>query len=87
MIGPLFQTLIIQRLIELLNAIPGIPLWLTLSASLPREWSALQVYFGIKRGRLLIVAERVAALRNAGSPAQFGENRLTKNHVIDSAKW
>ncbi|MBV7334092.1 ABC transporter permease [Chloroflexi bacterium TSY] len=39
--------LLIQRLIELLQALPRIPLWLTLSAALPRDWSALQIYFGI----------------------------------------
>ncbi|MEM7131608.1 MAG: ABC transporter permease [Chloroflexota bacterium] len=39
--------MIIQRVIELLQAIPRIPLWLTLSAALPRDWSTIQVYFGI----------------------------------------
>ncbi len=39
--------LFIQRVIELLQALPQIPLWLTLSAALPREWSAIQIYFGI----------------------------------------
>ena len=36
----------IQRAIELLQAIPRIPLWLTLSAALPRDWGTV-VYFGI----------------------------------------
>lgn len=39
--------LAIQRLIELLQAIPRIPLWLTLSAALPRDWGTIEVYFGI----------------------------------------
>ena len=39
--------LVIQRVIELLQAIPRIPLWLTLAAALPRDWSSLQIYFGI----------------------------------------
>jgi len=39
--------LIIQRMVELLQAIPQIPLWLTLAAALPRDWTPLQVYFGI----------------------------------------
>lgn len=38
---------IIQRLIEILNAFPKLPLWLALGAALPRTWSSLQVYFGI----------------------------------------
>ena len=37
----------IQRLIEILQSFPSIPLWLALAAALPREWSPLQVYFGI----------------------------------------
>ncbi|GAB4523139.1 MAG: ABC transporter permease [Anaerolineae bacterium] len=39
--------LIIQRLIELLQSLPQIPLWLALSAALPQEWGALQIYFAI----------------------------------------
>ena len=36
--------LVIQRAIELLQAIPRIPLWLTLSAALPRDWGTVEVY-------------------------------------------
>ncbi len=38
---------LIQRVIEFLIAIPTIPLWIALSAALPRNWSVVQVYFGI----------------------------------------
>jgi peptide/nickel transport system permease protein len=38
---------LIQRVIEFLIAIPTIPLWIALSAALPRDWSVVQVYFGI----------------------------------------
>lgn len=38
---------IIQRIIEILRSIPDIPLWMALSAALPREWPSLYVYFGI----------------------------------------
>ena len=37
----------IQRVIELLIAIPSIPLWMGLSAALPPDWPPLYVYFGI----------------------------------------
>ena len=37
----------IQRLIEFIISIPTIPLWMALAAALPREWTVLQVYFGI----------------------------------------
>lgn len=38
---------VIMRLIEFIRSIPSIPLWLGLSAALPREWSALKVYVAI----------------------------------------
>jgi peptide/nickel transport system permease protein len=38
---------IIQRVIEFLISIPTTPLWLALSAALPKDWSIVRVYFGI----------------------------------------
>ena len=37
----------IQRLIEILIALPSIPLWLMLSAAIPPDWTVVQVYFSI----------------------------------------
>lgn len=37
----------ICRMIEFLMAIPTMPLWMALSAALPREWSQMQLYFAI----------------------------------------
>lgn len=39
--------LIVQRLIEVIQCIPQLPLWMALSAALPPEWSGLRTYFGI----------------------------------------
>ena len=39
--------LIIQRLIEVFNSIPGIPLWMALSAVIPVNWPILRTYFTI----------------------------------------
>ncbi len=39
--------LLIQRLIEILQSIPGLPLWIALGAVLPADWSDLKIYFGI----------------------------------------
>ena len=38
---------VIQRIIELLQALPPIPIWLALSAALPRTWPVTWVYFAI----------------------------------------
>ncbi len=37
----------IQRLMEVLHSIPGLPLWMGLSAALPATWSGVKVYFGV----------------------------------------
>jgi len=39
--------LIIQRVIEILQSLPPIPIWMALTAALPRTWSVEQVYFAI----------------------------------------
>ena len=39
--------ILIQRIIELLMSIPMLPLWMALSAALPRDWSQLKLYFAI----------------------------------------
>lgn len=39
--------LLIQRIIEILNAIPTLPLWLALAAIVPPTWSSVTTYFMI----------------------------------------
>lgn len=39
--------IVIQRIIELLMSIPTIPLWMALTAALPRNMPPLRIYFGI----------------------------------------
>ncbi|MBI5713263.1 MAG: ABC transporter permease [Chloroflexi bacterium] len=39
--------LVIQRLIELLQSLPTIPIWLAMSAALPQDWRPEQVFFAI----------------------------------------
>jgi peptide/nickel transport system permease protein len=38
---------LVQRVIEVLRSLPHLPLWMALAAILPKNWSALIVYFGI----------------------------------------
>lgn len=38
---------IIQRLIDLLTSIPTLPLWMVLSAAVPRDWTVTQTYLSI----------------------------------------
>lgn len=39
--------LVVQRLTEVLQSIPSIPLWLAMAAIMPADWSPLVVYLGI----------------------------------------
>ena len=39
--------MLIQRLIEFLQSLPTLPLWIALAALVPPEWTQIQVYFGI----------------------------------------
>ena len=38
---------VIQRIIEITRSIPTIPLWVALAASVPRDWSIVQIYLAI----------------------------------------
>ena len=55
-----FVDVAIQRLIEFLRAIPQIPLWLSLAAAVPRDWSVLRIYFAITIILSLIIWTRLA---------------------------
>jgi peptide/nickel transport system permease protein len=39
--------LVIQRIIEVLQSLPSIPLWMALAAIMPVTWSPLLIYFGL----------------------------------------
>ncbi|MGQ9554406.1 MAG: ABC transporter permease [Anaerolineae bacterium] len=44
--GGVYDT-ITQRVIELLRSVPAVPLWLGLSAAIPKDWPQVRVYFAI----------------------------------------
>lgn len=39
--------LVVQRLIEVIQSLPTLPLWLVLAAIMPANWSPIWIYFGI----------------------------------------
>ena len=88
---------IIQRVIELLRSIPTIPLWMALSAALPRDWPLVRLYFGITillsliswtalarvvRGKLLSLREEDFVM--AAKLAGSGEWRIITRHLLPS---
>ena len=87
----------IQRLIEVLISIPGIPLWLTMAAALPQDWTVIQVYFAITiilsligwTGMARAVRGRFLALRTedfvtAARLSGAGQIRTMFRHMLPS---
>lgn len=85
----------IQRMAEIIQSIPSIPIWLALGAAIPRGWSPLQVYFGmtlilacmgwtglcrVVRGKLLSLREEDYA--RAALLAGASERRIIFMHLI-----
>jgi peptide/nickel transport system permease protein len=88
---------LIQRLIEIVSAMPTIPLWLGLAAAIPLTWSPLRVYFVITLIVSLVgwtslareVRGRVLALRQedfvtAARLDGAAEARLIFRHILPS---
>ncbi len=86
---------VIQRLIELLQSVPTIPIWLALSAALPRDWTPTQVFFAITvilsligwttlgrevRGRFLALREEDFVL--AADLAGASQARIILRHMV-----
>ena len=92
-----FIDTIIQRIIEIVRAVPTIPLWMALSAAMPFSWSIVQIYFSITliislfawtdlarvvRGRFLSLREEDFVTAAVLSGAN--ERRIIFRHVMPS---
>ncbi len=86
---------VIQRLIDFLISIPSLPLWMALSAALPRDWPVVRTYFAITiilsvigwaglarvvRGKLLSLREEDYAL--AAQAAGASQWRIITKHLL-----
>lgn len=87
--------LIIQRLIEILQSLPTIPVWLAMTAALPQDWRPDQVFFAITiilsliswttlgrevRGRFLALREEDFVL--AAELAGCSRLRIITRHMV-----
>ncbi len=87
--------MIIQRLIELLQSLPTIPIWLAMTAALPQDWRPDQVFFAITiilafigwttlarevRGRFLSLREEDFVL--AADLAGCSRFRIITRHMV-----
>jgi peptide/nickel transport system permease protein len=86
---------VIQRTVDFLISIPQLPLWMALSAALPRDWPVLKTYFAITvilsvvgwtelarvvRGKLLSLREEDYAL--AAQAAGASKRRIIFKHLL-----
>jgi peptide/nickel transport system permease protein len=87
--------LVVQRVIEVLQSIPSIPLWLALAAIMPADWSPLVIYLGITfilglldwTGLARAVRSKLLALREedyvlAAQLMGAGSTRIIGRHLI-----
>jgi peptide/nickel transport system permease protein len=89
--------MVIQRVIEFIRTMPAIPLWMALSAAVPKDWPIVRVYFGITvllsliswtgmarvvRGRFLAMREEDFVL--AARLAGSNEMRIILRHMLPS---
>ncbi|MGD0092021.1 MAG: ABC transporter permease [Planctomycetota bacterium] len=87
--------MLIQRLIEIVNSMPQLPLWLALAAVLPGDWSPLRIYFAITillsllgwtglarvvRGKILVLREEDYAMAARLLGASHG--RILFRHLL-----
>ncbi|RRI01996.1 ABC transporter permease [Mesorhizobium tamadayense] len=92
--GGIFD-LIVQRIIEVLQSIPSIPLWLSLAAIMPITWSPTLIYFGITvilglldwTGLARAVRSKLLALREedyvlAAQLMGASSSRIIRRHLI-----
>ncbi len=89
--------IVIQRVVELLQSIPPIPIWLALSAALPRTWSVTMTYLAITailalitwttlarevRGRFLVLREEDFV--TAARLSGCSQMRIVLRHMVPS---
>jgi peptide/nickel transport system permease protein len=88
---------VIQRVIEFIRTVPNIPLWMALSAAVPKDWPVVRVYFGITvllsliswTGMARVVRGRFLAMREddfvlAARLAGSSEMRVILRHMLPS---
>ena len=88
---------VIMRVIEVIQCIPTIPLWMALAAALPKEWRPLQIYLGMVlimsligwtglartvRGNLLSVREEDFIM--AARLSGSGSWKIVRKHMLPS---
>lgn len=87
--------IVIQRVVEILQSVPTIPIWLAMAAAIPKNWTSMEAYFAmtmilavigwtglcrVVRGKLLALREEDYA--RAAMLAGATERRIIFIHLI-----
>jgi peptide/nickel transport system permease protein len=88
---------ITQRIIEMTQAFPQIPLWLALAALIPPTWSSAQVYFGIsivlsiltwgalaRQVRAMVLSLKTSDFVRAARYSNASTGRIMFRHLLPS---
>jgi peptide/nickel transport system permease protein len=88
---------ITQRVIEMTQAFPQIPLWLALAALIPPTWSSAQVYFGIsivlsiltwgalaRQVRAMVLSLKTSDFVRAARYSNASTSRIMFRHLLPS---
>ncbi len=78
---------LVQRLIEFLQSIPSIPLWMGLAASLPADWPVIRVYFGITVILSLIGWGGLARVVRSKFMSLREEDFIMSARLIGASEW
>lgn len=86
---------VIQRVIEVLISVPDIPLWIALSAALPRDWGPVKIFFAITlilavrgwTGLARVIRGKIVSLRTeefalAAKAAGANDRRIIFVHLV-----
>ncbi|MFW6029688.1 MAG: ABC transporter permease [Halanaerobiales bacterium] len=82
-----FIDLLIQRIIEILLSVPRIPLWMALSASLPPNWSPIQVYFAITIILSLLTWTQVARIARGKFLSTKDKDFVEAARAVGASEW
>ena len=90
-----FADAVVQRSIDFLRSLPGLPVWMALAAALPANWPTIRVYFGITvivsligwTGLARVVRSKLLSLRHedfvmAALVAGARSGKIISRHLI-----
>ena len=77
----------VQRLTEFLQSLPTLPLWMALAALVPKDWTPVQVYFGISTVLAIIGWTSLARVIRGKLLSLREEDYVTAAKISGVGEW